>query len=42
MDYLKTSAPFWKKEVRLSEAAGQWVDAKASDTADAARWRKKS
>jgi molybdopterin synthase catalytic subunit len=42
MDYLKTSAPFWKKEVRLSEASGQWVDAKASDTADAARWRKKS
>ena len=40
MDYLKTSAPFWKKEVRLSDVAGRWVEAKASDTADAARWRK--
>lgn len=40
MDYLKTDAPFWKKEVRASEAAGRWVEARASDTADAARWRK--
>ncbi|MBV9739622.1 MAG: molybdenum cofactor biosynthesis protein MoaE [Hyphomicrobiales bacterium] len=40
MDYLKTSAPFWKKEVRSCAAAGEWVQAKASDTADAARWRK--
>ncbi|HEV3246650.1 MAG TPA: molybdenum cofactor biosynthesis protein MoaE [Beijerinckiaceae bacterium] len=40
MDYLKTNAPFWKKEVRLSDVAGRWVEAKASDTADAARWRK--
>jgi molybdopterin synthase catalytic subunit len=40
MDYLKTGAPFWKKEVRASQTAGQWVEAKASDTADAARWRK--
>ena len=40
MDYLKTGAPFWKKEVRLSDAAGRWVEAKSSDTADAARWRK--
>lgn len=40
MDYLKTGAPFWKKEVRLADAAGRWVEAKASDTADAARWPK--
>jgi molybdopterin synthase catalytic subunit len=37
MDYLKTSAPFWKKE----ETAGgaQWVDAKASDDTARERWR---
>src|ERR1700722_13721855 len=27
MDYLKTSAPFWKKELRLSGETGDWVDA---------------
>ncbi len=32
MDYLKTQAPFWKKE-----AAG-WVEARASDDAAAERW----
>ena len=38
MDYLKTAAPFWKKE---SDAAGhgQWVDARESDDAAAGRWR---
>jgi len=40
MDYLKTSAPFWKKELRLSEEAGGWVEAKTSDSVDADRWRK--
>ena len=29
MDYLKTQAPFWKKEV--SEEGGKWVEAKSSD-----------
>ena len=33
MDYLKTQAPFWKKE-----AAG-WVEARASDDKAAERWR---
>jgi molybdopterin synthase catalytic subunit len=33
MDYLKTQAPFWKKE-----AAG-WVEARASDDKAAARWK---
>ncbi|MCS6785589.1 MAG: molybdopterin synthase catalytic subunit MoaE [Thiobacillaceae bacterium] len=36
MDYLKTRAPFWKKE--LTEAGGRWVEARASDDAAAARW----
>jgi len=36
MDYLKTSAPFWKQV----EKAGRkiWVDAKATDDAAAERW----
>lgn len=33
MDYLKTKAPFWKKE-----AGKGWVDARASDDAAADRW----
>jgi len=36
MDYLKTQAPFWKKEHRADGAA--WVEAKASDDAAAGRW----
>src|ERR1700761_2256286 len=38
MDYLKTSAPFWKKE-ESAEGKG-WVEAKAHDDAAAARWTK--
>jgi molybdopterin synthase catalytic subunit len=37
MDYLKTSAPFWKKETR-TDGSISWVDAKASDDAAAERW----
>ncbi len=36
MDYLKTRAPFWKKE--LSPEGGQWLDARASDGERARRW----
>ena len=36
MDYLKTSAPFWKQEERADRTT--WVDAKAADDAAAARW----
>jgi molybdopterin synthase catalytic subunit len=36
MDYLKTQAPFWKKEERA--AATDWVEARGSDDAAAARW----
>jgi len=35
MDYLKTQAPFWKKE----EGRG-WVEARAADDAAAQRWSK--
>lgn len=36
MDYLKTQAPFWKKE--QSPLGAQWVDARVSDDAALARW----
>lgn len=36
MDYLKTQAPFWKKEATPNGA--QWVDARVSDDAALARW----
>ena len=36
MDYLKTQAPFWKKE-QTPEGA-QWVDARVSDDAAMAKW----
>ena len=37
MDYLKTRAPFWKKE--QSGAGARWVEARASDDIAAERWR---
>jgi molybdopterin synthase catalytic subunit len=40
MDYLKSRAPFWKKEHPAAGVEGDWVDAKQSDDAAAARWRK--
>jgi molybdopterin synthase catalytic subunit len=36
MDYLKTRAPFWKKEV--GPAGAHWVEARASDRDRAGRW----
>lgn len=36
MDYLKTRAPFWKKEE--TPAGSRWVDARESDDLAAARW----
>jgi molybdopterin synthase catalytic subunit len=36
MDYLKTEAPFWKKEA--TEHGERWVDARATDDAALARW----
>ena len=36
MDYLKTRAPFWKKETTPQGA--RWVDARTSDDEAAARW----
>jgi len=37
MDYLKTAAPFWKKEDTPEGA--RWVDARVTDEAAMARWK---
>jgi len=37
MDYLKTRAPFWKKETR-ADGKERWVDARDSDEQAAGRW----
>lgn len=39
MDYLKTAAPFWKKED--TPEGGRWVDARVTDDAAAMRWNQK-
>ena len=38
MDYLKTRAPFWKKEA--TPDGGRWVDARETDYSAAERWHK--
>ena len=38
MDYLKTRAPFWKKE--QTEAGPRWVEGRDSDVAAAGRWER--
>ncbi len=39
MDYLKTQAPFWKRARRADGSTDEWIEAKSSDDAQAARWR---
>jgi molybdopterin synthase catalytic subunit len=41
MDFLKTDAPFWKKEYTAAGTETRWVEAKQTDTEAAARWGKK-
>jgi len=38
MDFLKSRAPFWKKEHRLDGTDGGWVEAKDADDQAAERW----
>jgi molybdopterin synthase catalytic subunit len=38
MDYLKTKAPFWKREHLADGTVGGWVEATAADDAAAERW----
>ncbi len=39
MDYLKTRAPFWKKE--QTPQGARWVEARATDDEAAGRWQRK-
>lgn len=39
MDYLKTSAPFWKKEHAADGTEGGWMPAKDADDSARARWK---
>jgi molybdopterin synthase catalytic subunit len=39
MDYLKTRAPFWKREHLKDGTVGAWVEARGEDDKAAARWR---
>jgi molybdopterin synthase catalytic subunit len=38
MDFLKSSAPFWKREHRADGSLSGWVEAKDHDDVAAARW----
>jgi molybdopterin synthase catalytic subunit len=38
MDFLKTRAPFWKKEHATDGTTGGWVDAREADDAATERW----
>jgi molybdopterin synthase catalytic subunit len=40
MDYLKTRAPFWKREHLADGSIGGWVEAKEADDLAAARWQR--
>jgi len=37
MDFLKTDAPFWKKQI--SRSGDQWIEPRAEDYTDRSRWR---
>ena len=39
MDYLKTDAPFWKKEWPKGGEPGEWVSAREADDAARERWK---
>ncbi|MGB3536846.1 MAG: molybdenum cofactor biosynthesis protein MoaE [Mesorhizobium sp.] len=40
MDFLKSRAPFWKKEHHADGSEGGWVDAKEADEEAARRWKR--
>lgn len=40
MDYLKTSAPFWKKEHLIDGSQGGWVEAKDADDRAREKWKR--
>lgn len=40
MDFLKSRAPFWKKEHRADGSQGDWVEARETDKAALSAWNK--
>jgi molybdopterin synthase catalytic subunit len=40
MDFLKTRAPFWKREHLSDGTIGEWIEAKAEDDAAAEQWER--
>jgi molybdopterin synthase catalytic subunit len=40
MDFLKTRAPFWKKEHNADGTSGGWVAARDADDAAMERWKR--
>jgi molybdopterin synthase catalytic subunit len=42
MDFLKSRAPFWKKEIERDGAGGGWISAREEDDAALARWAEKT
>ncbi len=40
MDYLKSRAPFWKKEHNANGSVGGWVEARGTDEKAATRWKR--
>jgi len=41
IDYLKTRAPFWKRE-QIADGQTRWVEARGSDDEAVSAWEKKS
>ena len=39
MDFMKSKAPFWKREIRKDGSEGAWVDARDTDHDALERWR---
>lgn len=40
MDFMKTGAPFWKREHLIDGSAGNWVESKVEDEQSRDRWKK--
>jgi molybdopterin synthase catalytic subunit len=40
MDFMKTGAPFWKREHLIDGGTGSWVESKAEDDQSRERWQK--
>ena len=40
MDFLKTRAPFWKKQHFVGGGEPEWVEAKGSDEVEVSKWKK--